>query len=88
MTANPIRLQVSEDSEIARLLEAASEAPILLEIDGETFRLSKEKKRALSEEAYQAFRASAGGWADVDTERLKEMIYSSRQIQTRPPVDL
>jgi hypothetical protein len=45
-------------------------------------------RRSLSEEDYVAFRSAAGGWADIDTDQLKEMLYASRQISTRPPVDL
>ncbi len=34
-----------------------------------------------------AFRAAAGGWADVDTDALIEFLYESRG-SSRPPVDL
>lgn len=41
-----------------------------------------------SEADYEAFRSAAGGWADVDTDRLKELLYESRKLSTRPPVEL
>jgi len=36
----------------------------------------------------EAFRAAAGSWKDVDTDKLVEDMYESRRISTRPPVDL
>ncbi len=88
MIPKPKRIQIPADSEIARLLDEAAKTPVLLEREGELFRLSKETEHPLTEEAYEAFRSAAGGWADVDTERLKKVIYESRQLSTRPPVQL
>lgn len=45
-------------------------------------------RRVLSEADYEAFRSAAGGWQDIDTDRLIENIYESRRISTRPPVEL
>jgi hypothetical protein len=88
MTTEIKRIHVTLDSESTPLLEAASEHPVLLEKDGELYRFSREKKKELSQDAYTAFRSAAGGWADVDSEHLKKMVYASRQLRTRPPVDL
>jgi hypothetical protein len=44
-------------------------------------------KRTMTEEDYRAFRSAFGGWADVDTDSLKQAIYESRKL-SRPPVDL
>ncbi len=44
--------------------------------------------RKKTKEGYEAFLASAGNWSDVDTDKLLEEIYESRNISTRPPVDL
>jgi hypothetical protein len=44
--------------------------------------------RVLSDEDFRAFRSAFGGWADVDTDSLKDAIYESRQLSTRPPVTL
>jgi hypothetical protein len=49
---------------------------------------SKRKHRTHTEADYQAFLASAGGWKDVDTDKLLEDIYESRRTSSRPPVDL
>jgi hypothetical protein len=40
-----------------------------------------------SEEDWEAFRAAAGSWADVDTDVFLEDIYESRK-SSRPPVAL
>ena len=38
---------------------------------------------------YEAFKAAAGGWKGlVDTEQLKQDIYESRRLSTRPPIKL
>lgn len=36
----------------------------------------------------EAFLSSAGGWKDVDTDRLKADIYESRRLSTKPRPDL
>ncbi|HLZ09724.1 MAG TPA: hypothetical protein VKT80_14130 [Chloroflexota bacterium] len=46
------------------------------------------KHRVVTDADYQAFRASAGGWKDVDTEKLKRDIAESRRISTRAPIEL
>lgn len=47
------------------------------------------RRRTITDEDWQAFLASAGGWADlVDTEQLKRDIAESRRISTRPPIEL
>ncbi|MBN9388761.1 MAG: hypothetical protein J0I20_11965 [Chloroflexi bacterium] len=49
---------------------------------------SKRKHRTRTEADHQAFLASAGGWKDVDTDKLLDDIYESRRTSSRPPVDL
>lgn len=44
--------------------------------------------RVITDADYEAFLASAGGWKDVDTEKLKRDIAESRRLSTRTPVDL
>jgi hypothetical protein len=53
----------------------------------------KRTKRKRSEwkptkEDMEAFYRSAGGWADMDTDKLVENIYADRRISDRPRVDL
>jgi hypothetical protein len=87
------RIRIDPDSELARLLEEADETPVLLEKNGEVYRLVKEenlprKKSTLSDEDYKAFLSSAGSWADVDIDTFLKDIYESRERSSRPPVEL
>lgn len=54
--------------------------------------MKKETKRSAPRKKSKAdiasFLASAGGWKDVDTDRLKEDIYESRHLSTKPRPDL
>jgi hypothetical protein len=45
-------------------------------------------RRVRTEADLEAFLRTAGGWQDVDTDRLLEDIQESRKLQTRPPVEL
>jgi hypothetical protein len=45
-------------------------------------------RRVPTKADWEAFRASAGGWSDLDTDNLVEQIYESRQRSIRPPVEL
>ena len=49
---------------------------------------SRVSRRVKTEADYEAFRAAAGSWKDVDTDRLIEDIYESRRRSSRPPVEL
>ena len=47
------------------------------------------KKREKTKADYEAFKSAAGGWKDVDTERLLKDIYEDRRrTNSRPPVKL
>jgi hypothetical protein len=48
----------------------------------------RRRRREITAEDLEAFRAAAGGWADVDTDKLIEDIYATREISVRPTVDL
>lgn len=48
----------------------------------------KRRSRKPTPEDIGAFRSAAGGWADIDTDKLIEDIYESRRISTRPPIEL
>jgi kynureninase len=41
-----------------------------------------------SEADDEAFRAAAGGWADIDADKFLADIYTSRDAGNRPPVEL
>ena len=44
--------------------------------------------RVITEEARAAFRAAAGGWNDFDAATFLEQNRASRELGSRPPVDL
>ena len=46
------------------------------------------KKREKTNADYEAFRSAAGGWKDIDTDKLIADIYESRRRSNRPPVKL
>lgn len=48
----------------------------------------KVKRRKKTEADYAAFRASFGGWKDVDTKQLKRDIDEARNRDIRPQLDL
>ena len=45
----------------------------------------KRARRPKTAEDYEAFRAAAGGWKNVDTEAFLRDNYASRAISSRPP---
>jgi len=46
------------------------------------------KKRGKTRADYEAFKSAAGGWKDIDTDKLIENIYASRRRSNRPPVKI
>jgi hypothetical protein len=48
----------------------------------------RSRRRRKTRADYEAFLASAGGWKDVDVDLFLKENYKSRQISTRPLVDL
>ncbi len=46
------------------------------------------KKREKTKADYEAFKSAAGGWKDIDTDKLIADIYASRRRSNRPPVKL
>ena len=46
------------------------------------------QRRATAGVDYESFRSAAGGWKDIDTDRLIADIYANRRISDRPPVQL
>lgn len=44
------------------------------------------KRRAMTNADWDAFRAAAGSWRDVDTDQLLADIYASRDLPPRSPI--
>ena len=60
MVREPKRIKVSRGTEVARLLDQAAAGPLLLEKDGELFRLIRAQEEDI--------------WADYDPERVREAV--------------
>lgn len=93
MGTQPRRIRVAPESELARLLDQATDAPLLLEKNGELYRLN----RVSSEQpdiwadydprrAKEALRSGAGALARVDTKTLLRDLHAARdqESQGRP----
>jgi len=88
------RIPFEEFSEnLARIFDrviSEGESIVIEKGEGERVALSPVSSpvsRPKSEEDWEAFRAAAGSWADVDTDAFLKDIYESRK-SSRPPVDL
>ena len=81
---NPIR--VTTDTDLPTLLDAAARAPVLLERDGELFRLARADVIAYEPDAALVRRtlaATAGSWADLDVDIIADL-REARRIGSRP----
>jgi len=91
-------IDISNSPELLRIVEEVktSKKPRILKKDSENVALimpvgtaKTAKKREKTKSDYEAFKSAAGGWKGiVDTEKLKQDIYKSRKISTRPPLEL
>lgn len=91
-------IDISDVPEILRLAEEVRRAgePRILRKDGEDLAVvvplpepaSKRRGRTKTEADYEALRRAAGGWSDVDTDKLIADIYEDRRRSSRPPVEL
>ena len=83
------RIAVEPGSELDRLLDEADKGPVLLERNGDTYQLIREKEDFWAgydpEEVRKAIDATAGSWADLDTDKLIADIYRWREEGSRPP---
>jgi hypothetical protein len=89
-------IHVEPGSELARLLDEATEAPVVLERNGDRFRVEREVARADDvwadydpQRALEAIMKAAGGWEGlIDAEEFKEYIRERRRTANRPSVKL
>ena len=95
------RLKGIDVSCVPELLGVAEEVrntgePRLLRKDGEDLAIvvpvkpasRRLARRPRTKADYEAFRSAAGGWKDVDTDRLISDIYADRRVSNRPAVEL
>jgi hypothetical protein len=69
------------------LLDDAARVPIILERDGERFRLTRDEDIAYEpdpERARATLAATAGSWADPDSDPMIREIDEARQAGSRP----
>ena len=88
------KITVPEGSDLAKLLTEAAARPILLEKNGELFRLERIEKEVKAPSPEKVTRSregilkAAGSWKDIDTEAFKAYISARRRIANRPSVKL
>ena len=88
VASNPDLLRIAEEVERTgkpRVLRRADEDLALVVPVPQA---SPRTRRQKTQEDYEAFRSAAGGWRDVDTDRLLKDVYESRTTEQRPPVEL
>jgi hypothetical protein len=98
MLKNLPAIDITNHPDLLRLAEEvnATKSPRKLMRENETLAvvmpvgttLPSKKKRAKTKADYEAFKAAAGSWKDMDVEKFKADIYASRRLSTRPPVKL
>ena len=89
MVREPKRIKVSRGTEVARLLDQAAAGPLLLEKDGELFRLIRAQEEDIwadydPERVREAVARYDGSWQDIDLEAFKAFIYRAREEGTKP----
>lgn len=87
MAHEPDTIHITHDSELAGLLERVGAAPLRLEKNGVVYRVTREDDRWAGydpEKVRAAVKATAGSWADVDTDALIEDLYQAREKGSRP----
>ncbi len=101
MSTNLTSIDIStlKPSDLLRIVEevATTKTPRELKRDSKTVAIlmppevkaTSRKTNAKTKADYEAFRSAAGGWKDVDTDRLLKDIYvDRRRTNARPPVKL
>lgn len=96
MTRELKAIEIDDAPDLLRIAEEvkAADEPRLLRRGGEDIAIMMPIKPAVrrrpkkTRAGYDGFRAAAGGWSDVDTDRLIADIYADRESGDRPPVDL
>ncbi len=98
MTQSVAAIDIREYPELLRLVEEirAGAEPLILRLEGEDLAVitpltagrKRRPKGRKTKGDYSTFLAAAGGWKDVDTDRLIADIYAGRDADTRPPVEL
>ena len=85
------RIRITDDTTLTHVLAEAAAAPLLLEKDGELYRLDRVREDAEDifadydpQAALAGMHAAAGTWKDIDVEAFKARLYRAREEGTRP----
>ena len=87
MPSDPSPIRVTSDTNLPRLLDDAAKRSLLLERDGELFRLTRADDIAYEPDPELVRRTldeTAGSWADLDADAIIEEIYEARRTGSRP----
>jgi hypothetical protein len=89
MVAVHTPIHITDESDLAQLLDRAGEQPVLLEKDGVVYRLSLADPDDLwagydPERSRRILSELAGSITPEEGERIKELIYRGREEGTRP----
>ena len=90
----PKKITVAEGSSLAKLLSDAAGSPILLEKNGELYRLERMEQEGNTPSPKEVTRSregilqAVGTWKDIDTEAFKAYIAERRHTANRPSVKL
>jgi sulfur carrier protein ThiS len=88
------KITVPEGSSLAKLLTDLGSRPILLEKNGELYRLERMENKDNTASPEEVARSkdgilkAAGSWKDIDTEAFKAYIAERRHTANRPSVKL
>lgn len=89
MASNPKPILVTEATDLRAVLDEAARGPVLLEQDGERFRLLREDEDIAyepdAERVRQILDETLGSWADLDIDEIIADIYEARRAGSRPP---
>jgi hypothetical protein len=88
MVAKPAPIQVTAETDLPSLLDEAAKGPLVLERNGELFRLVREDDIDYEPDAEfvrKNLAETAGSWADLDVDKIIADIYAARKAGSRPP---
>jgi hypothetical protein len=80
-------IHVTDDTTLADLLDDATREPIILERNGDRFRLSRDEDIDYEpdpEYVRATLAATLGSWADLDVDEMIREIYEAREAGSRP----
>ena len=84
MPHEPKTIHIDEASELARLLSEANSAPLRLTAGSASYRVIREDRNTDAALFNATLDKLTGAWADLDTDKMIEELYSAREEGSRP----